>query len=217
MANNLIKIIFVGNASPQEQTGEIMLAPGPNGEPRTLKLGGAESDALVTNDELHMLTARFQIEVPEDQPELTTEQEDQQTPNVTVVGNSEVTLPNPNPDAVMTSSEEDAHKQQEEQQDQEEAQREAEAVAKTQEEQKSQPDPAPSPTSAPDLAPAPVPSAPEAAPEAPTPSPTPAPAPVQPSQLPTSPQPAQPVSGEGSGESMPQPAEPVSPTSTPGQ
>lgn len=77
---DLNKVIFLGSANPGEENGIIKLANGPNGEPRTLTKGGSPDDALVTIDELHMLTGKFQIQVDEEQPELTQDEVDAQTP-----------------------------------------------------------------------------------------------------------------------------------------
>lgn len=94
MDNPLVKVIYMGNASPGDGTGKITLVAGPNGEYRTLTMGGDPSDALVTGDELHMLTSQFQIEVCEEQPELTEEDIEAQTPSTQVAGEAvEVTLP----------------------------------------------------------------------------------------------------------------------------
>lgn len=74
MPDELIKVRFLGSADPREENGKIMLEEGPDGEPRALILGGDPNDALVTVDELHMLTGRYQIEViEEDQPSTASE------------------------------------------------------------------------------------------------------------------------------------------------
>lgn len=99
---SLVRVIFKGNAYPGDQTGEINLALGPNGESRTLSVGGSPQDALVTPDELHMLTGKFEIEIPGEQPVLSNEEVEAQTPpplDDTSATQAPATLPNDNPDA----------------------------------------------------------------------------------------------------------------------
>lgn len=96
--NDLVKVTFLGSSDPREQNGHIKLADGPLGEPRGLTLGGAKEgdppDALVTPEELHMLTSKFQVEVAEEQPTLSPEEIQAQKPEDVSVGSGvPVTMP----------------------------------------------------------------------------------------------------------------------------
>jgi hypothetical protein len=102
---DLIRVVFAGNATPSDQTDLIKLQPGPRGEDRTLARGGSPQDALVTHAELNMLGGKFSIEICEEQPKLTDEEVQAQTPEPISTGGEGATLPHENPDAEASPDE----------------------------------------------------------------------------------------------------------------